>query len=163
LVEIEPVGECPRERTRSIEEEAATIRRISLDNNKIGQDLTLGGQQRRKTGMTRGYPAEIGGYEAVVKIRALGSCPPLDAPVREKCCFHDGYLPDIAKKRKASRRGYKGGVRHDTTLRSDSQGRYRRQSRRGGRARSWHFGWAYRGARQLVAGRCRRGDRLPRP
>jgi hypothetical protein len=29
-------------------------------------------------------------------------------------------LPDIAKKRKASRRGYKGGVWYGTALRSDS-------------------------------------------
>src|SRR5215510_7929808 len=88
LIEIEPLRERPSAYTRSIKEEAAAGRRVSLDDNKVSQDLALGCQQGSESGLARGYLTEIGSHEAVEKLPAVQSCHLDDAAVWEKRCFH---------------------------------------------------------------------------
>src|SRR5436305_207575 len=92
LIEIEPLGERPSERTRRIEEETAAFRRVSLDYNKVGQDLALGCQQGGESGPARGHSAEIDGHEAIEKLAAVDPCHLDDAAVWEKRCFHGPVL-----------------------------------------------------------------------
>src|SRR5262245_35598004 len=96
LIETEPLGEHPSECTRSIKEEAAAVRRVGLDNNKVGQDLALGCQQGCETGLARSYSAEIGGHEAVQKLAAVEPSHLDDAAVRKKRCFHGLHTCQIS-------------------------------------------------------------------
>ncbi len=92
LVEIEPVYAGFREGFGDIKEEAAAVRTRRLGNDHIDDDLALRRQQRRKTGVVRRHPADIGGQQAVKKTARVLACDLDDAAIRKQCCLH-GFLP----------------------------------------------------------------------
>src|SRR5262245_3677075 len=116
LVEIEPVGERPGKCAWHIEEEAATIRRLGLGDDKIGDDLALGCEQGGKARTAWCHLARSVVTRPLRNLRPSGPATLMTPRSGRSAAFMGGYLPDFARKRKASTRGYKGGIGDGTAL-----------------------------------------------